>query len=349
MKPDGKFVFRIVSFIVMLVILAACIVISSGFGAVRITPDDVISLVFTGKARGEHGDTSSQTMSAIFFNIRLPRIILGCLVGMTLAVGGVVYQALFRNPLADPYLIGVSSGASFGATLAICLSWTFSWSGFNAVSVSSFCGGLTAVFAIYAVSRVGKTVPVTLLVLSGVAIGSLLSAGTTFLMFTAQNAYQTIHALGWLFGSFANAQWSDITGILPYLVTAFAVIGFYSYRLNVLELDDQQAHGLGVNVERTRLILIIMTTLAVAAAVSVSGVIGFVGLIVPHAVRLVWGSDHRFLLPMSGLAGAVTVVISDSVARSLFAPRELPLGVITAFLGAPFFIYLLRKQKKDLI
>jgi iron complex transport system permease protein len=340
---------RIVSLLFALIVLSACIILSCGFGAVHIPPRGVINLLY-GKITGSLSTIDyPPAWELILFDIRLPRVILGCLVGCTLAVAGVVFQALFRNPLADPYLIGVSSGASFGATIAIYFVFRFSWWGFNAVSVTAFCGALLTMFAIYGLSRTGKRTPVTVLILAGVACGSLLSAATTFLLFTAQNTHQTIQALGWLFGDLSLAKWSEVTGILPYLAAGFAVIGFFSYRLNVLQLDEQQAKALGIHVERTKFILLVMTTLPAAAAVSVSGVIGFVGLIVPHIVRLIWGPDHRFLLPMSGIMGAVIIILSDSLARTIFAPRELPLGIITALLGAPFFLYLLRKQKKDIM
>lgn len=290
-----------------------------------------------------------ESWNVILFNIRLPRVLLGSLVGMTLAVAGAVFQALFRNPLADPYLIGVSSGASFGATIAIYFVWQFSWGGFNAISIAAFVGALLTMFTIYGLSRVGKRTPVTILILAGVALGSLLTAGTTFLMFTARDAYQTIHTLGWLFGSLSTARWSEITGILPYLVAGFIFLGIFSHRLNVLQLDEHQAQALGINVEQTKLLIIFVTTLATAAAVAVSGIIGFVGLVVPHIVRLIWGPDHRYLLPMSGLVGAAGLILADSLARTIFAPRELPIGIVTALIGAPFFLYLLRKQKRDVM
>jgi iron complex transport system permease protein len=340
---------KIISLLIIFFVLLFCLLLASGFGAVHIPPFKVCALLLRKITGGEIPPDYPKSWEVILFSIRLPRVVLGALVGMTLAIAGGVFQALFRNPLADPYLIGVSSGASFGATIAIYFVWRFSWGGFNAVSLAAFAGALLTMFTIYGLSRVGKRTPVTILILAGVALGSLLTAGTTFLMFTAQDAYQTIHALGWLFGSLASARWSEVTGILPYLLTGFVFIGIFSHRLNVLQLDDHQAQTLGVNVERTKLILISVTTFATAAAVSVSGIIGFVGLIVPHVVRLLWGPDHRYLLPMSGLIGAAGLILADSLARTMFAPRELPIGIVTALIGAPFFLYLLRKQKRDVM
>ncbi len=351
MNPKGVLIIRILSFSAGLLVLGIVIVLSSGLGAVSISPLGIVSLV-TGIQFGQDGKETADdpsSMASIFFDIHLPRVVLGCLVGMALGVAGGVFQALFRNPLADPYLIGVSPGASLGATIAIYFVWRFSWGGFDAVSMAAFAGALLSVFAIYALARIGKRTPVTVLVLAGVALGSLLSAGTTFLIFTAQNAYQSMETLGWLFGSLANKTWGEVTAVLPYLAAGFVVIGVFAHRLNVLQLDEQEAKSLGINVERTKLVLIVMTSLVAASAVSVSGIVGFVGLVAPHIVRIIWGQDHRFLLPMSGLVGAIMLVLADTVSRTIFAPRELPLGIVTALIGAPFFLYLLRKQKKDVM
>ena len=349
MKNRGGILCKVLSLVGVFIILICCIIFSAGVGAVYIPASDVFNLISLQLTGSDIPAQYPESWGIILFSIRLPRIILGTLVGMTLAVAGGVFQALFRNPLADPYLIGVSSGASFGATIAIYFIWQFSWGGFNAVSISAFCGALITMIAIYGISRVGKSTPVTILILAGVALGSLLTAGTTFLMFTAYDAYQTINTLEWLFGSLATASWNEVTGILPYLGSGFIMLGFFSHHLNVLQLDDHQAQALGIHVERTKLILLFVTTLATAAAVSVSGIIGFVGLIVPHIVRLIWGPDHRFLLPMSGLIGAIVLILADSLARIVFAPRELPIGIVTALIGAPFFLYLLRRQKRDVM
>ncbi len=288
------------------------------------------------------------TWGTIIFQIRIPRVVLGGIVGMTLAVAGAVYQAIFRNPLADPYLLGVSSGASFGASVAIYFVWRFSWGGLNAVSLAAFVGALMATVTIYSLARVGGKAPVTTLILAGVAVGALLSSATTFFMFSVRGPFSTINFLGWLMGSLALADWAKIRTVIPYIAVAFGVMVYYSHILNVLQLDEDQAAALGVEVERVKLPLIAAASLATAAAVSVSGVIGFVGLVIPHMVRILWGSDYRFLLPMSGLLGGICLILADGFIRLLFAPRELPIGVVTAFLGAPFFLYLLRRYKKEI-
>ncbi|MBC7227560.1 MAG: iron ABC transporter permease [Thermoflexales bacterium] len=317
------------------------------WGAVSIPPGAVLRIV--GQRLGFAAGAADwpPAWGTILLEIRIPRVVLAGLVGMTLAVAGAVYQALFRNPLAEPYLIGVSSGASFGATLAIVFIWRFGWGGWNGVSLAAFVGALAATGAIYSLARVGGRTPVTTLILAGVAVNALLSAATVFLMFSMQDAFRAMHVLGWLMGSLALADWEKVRTVLPYVLAGLALISWHAHTLNVLQLDEEQAQSLGVAVERTKGLLIVAVSLATAAAVSVSGAVGFVGLIVPHIVRLLWGPDHRFLLPMSGLVGAICLILADSAARTLFSPRELPLGVVTAVAGAPFFLYLLRRQKRE--
>ena len=338
---------RLLSLALGLALLGFVMAAGAAWGSVKIPIAAVLDMSAARVLGGEPSAAWPQSWQTILFQIRIPRVVLGALVGMTLAVAGAVYQALFRNPLADPYLIGVSSGASFGATVAIYFVWRFAWGGLNAISIAAFAGALLTTFVIYGLARVGGRAPVTTLILAGVALGSLLSAGTTFLMFTARNAFQTVHVLGWLMGSLALADWGRVRAILPYLALGHLIVAWHAHTLNVLQLDEDQAQSLGVPVERLKALLILAVSLSTAAAVSVSGVIGFLGLVIPHIVRMVWGPDYRFLLPMSAVLGAVSLILADGLARTLFAPRELPLGVVTALVGAPFFIYLLRRHKKE--
>lgn len=338
---------RIIFLFGALGLLVAVGMLGMAWGAVSIPPLTVVRILGERiRGAGGSGDWPA-AWETILLQIRLPRVILGSLVGMTLAVAGAVYQALFRNPLAEPYLIGVSSGASFGATLAIVLVWRFGMGGWNGVSLAAFVGALLATMAIYTLARVGGRTPITTLILAGVALNALLSAATVFLMFSMQDAFRAMHVLGWLMGSLALADWEKVRVVLPYVLMGLAVISWHAHTLNVLQLDEEQAQSLGVAVEQTKGVLIVAVTLSTAAAVSVSGTVGFVGLIIPHIVRLLWGPDHRFLLPMSGLVGAICLILADGAARTLFAPRELPLGVVTAAVGAPFFLYLLRRQKRE--
>jgi len=282
----------------------------------------------------------------IFFQVRLPRVFLAAMVGAALSLAGATYQGLFHNPLADPYLIGVSSGAGLGATLAIYLGARLSWAGLGAVPLFAFAGALLATAVIYGLAQVGGRTPVTTLLLAGVAVAALLSALTTAIWMAATTTFQHMTVISWLMGTLSLSNWAHVRALAPYLLVGGVVITLGARALNLLQLDEEQAHLLGLNVERTKLVLVAATALLTAAAVAVSGVIGFVGLIVPHAVRLAWGPDHRFLLPMSALVGGSFMIAADGLARTIFAPSELPVGVITAICGVPFFLYLLRKKKQ---
>ena len=289
-------------------------------------------------------DWSSATETIILW-IRLPRVILAGLVGAALATAGATYQGLFRNPLADPYLIGTAQGAALGAVIGFLLpgNWQIA-TGFTIIPLLAFIGALASTTIVYSVARTGKVLPVTTLILAGVALGALLSSIVSYLIISSG---EKIHGIMfWLMGNFSLTQWSEVQIILPYVAAGIAVILIYARRLNVMQLDEEQAQQLGINVERYKLIFLAAATLITAAAVSFVGIIGFVGIIIPHAVRLIWGADYRFLLPLSVLTGAVFLIIADLIARIALAPTEIPIGVITALCGAPFFLYLLRRRKK---
>ena len=278
----------------------------------------------------------------IVADIRLPRVILASLVGAALAVAGATYQGLFRNPLADPYLIGVAQGAALGATIGFLLPWKIT--GLEIIPIFAFCGALLAVAIVYSIARVGKTLPITTLILAGVAVGAFLASITLYLMIASGDRLHGI--ISWLLGRFSLSDWGQITAVAPYIIIGVSFIWLYARPLNIMQLDEEQAQQLGIDVERTKLVLLAAATLITAAAVSFCGIIGFVGIIVPHAIRLLWGPDHRFLLPLSTFAGAILLVLADTAARTILAPTEIPVGVITAFLGAPFFLYLLRQKKR---
>ena len=284
----------------------------------------------------------SSTTDMIVTGIRLPRIILAGMAGAALGVAGATYQGLFRNPLADPYLIGVAQGAALGAVTGFLLPWTFL--GGYLIPVLAFLGALVSVSAVYLIARVGKAIPVTTLILAGVAIGSFLISLTSYITIISADKMPGI--LSWLMGKFSMANWEQVGLIAPFLVVGLAVIFIFARPLNVMQLDEEKAEQLGINVERTKLILMAASTLITAAAVCFVGTIGFVGIIIPHAVRLIWGPDHRTLLPLAALSGAILLILADTASRTLFPPTEIPVGVITAFLGAPFFLFLLRRKKK---
>lgn len=280
---------------------------------------------------------------SIIWQVRLPRVLLAGVVGGTLAMCGATYQGVFRNPLAEPYLIGVATGAALGSTIVLVSDVPSSWHGFSVLPLAAFAGAISSVLVVYAVARVGNTVPTTTLILAGVAVASLTTAMTSYLML--QNTTNTIAVFAVILGGFNTATWAKMVWALPYVIPATLVILAHGRVLNVLNLDEIQARALGVDVDRTKLLLLGVSSLAAAAAVSVSGTIGFVGLIVPHAIRLVWGPDNRHLLPLSIILGAAFLIGADLLARTLDQPAEIPVGIITAVCGVPFFLFLLRRAK----
>lgn len=292
------------------------------------------------------GDEVTRPANAetILLEIRLPRIVLAGLVGSALAIAGATYQALFRNPLADPYLLGIASGAGFGAVLAFVLPMPFGLSRTGGVQAMAFLVALATVAAVYTLARVGGSVPTTTLLLAGVAIGAAASAATAYLMYVRGDQLLVIYA--WLLGGFNVAGWQEVRVVAPLAVVSAVVMGLGGRTMNVLQFGEEQAATLGVRVEHVKLILVVAATLATAAAVSAGGLIGFVGLVVPHVTRLLFGADYRRLLPTAALLGAAFLIAADTGARSLPGPSEVPVGVVTAAVGAPFFLILLRHQKR---
>ena len=313
------------------------------WGTVHIAPQTTFAILLDHLPFISTGDHSA-TADAIIWHIRAPRVVLAGLVGATLAFSGAAYQGVFRNPLAEPYLIGVAAGASVGATLII-ISPLFIVAGiFSPLPPAAFAGALIAVVLAYGLARTGGGVPTTSLILSGVAVSSIGTSLVTYLMLTYSE--RTIEILNWVLGGFNTATWTDAGIAAPYAIIAAAVILPYARLLNVLQLDEDQARQLGVRVERVKLIVLGMASLATAAAVAVSGLIGFVGLIVPHAVRMVWGPDYRRLLPLSAFFGASFLILADVAARSIDPGREVPIGIVTAAVGAPFFLFLMRRHAR---
>ncbi|SFF71511.1 iron complex transport system permease protein [Planifilum fulgidum] len=286
------------------------------------------------------GDPASE---AIVMEIRFPRTLLAALVGASLAVAGAVYQAILRNPLADPYILGVSSGASLGAVLAILTGWGASWFGHWTLPVYAFVFACIALLFVLRLARAGSRTDTKTIVLSGVVVQAFFGALLTFAISLSHEQLQRIQF--WLMGGgFSLRGWDHVEAIVPFFAVGLLVIGWHSRELNLFFLGERHAAHLGVSVGRMRVLLLVTASLVAGAAVSVSGTIGFVGLVVPHVMRMLFGPDHRLLLPVSALAGAMFLVGSDMLARVLLAPRELPVGVITAFVGAPFFGWLLRKS-----
>ena len=285
-----------------------------------------------------------RSWSAIVWEVRLPRVLLAGLVGATLAYAGATYQGIFRNPLAEPYLLGVAAGAGLGATIVLVSPLAYTFGPLSPVPAAAFVGAIAAVTATYLLARVGPVVPITTLILAGVAVGSIATAAISYLMLT--NDDRALPVLSWLLGGFNTASWQRVWLLLPYAALGGLILLPFGRTLNVLQLNEEQARQLGVNVEAVKLTLLVVASLATAAAVAVSGIIGFVGLVVPHVTRLLWGPDHRRLLPLSAVLGACFLILADLVARTAAPPHEIPVGIITAFAGAPFFLYLLRRQRR---
>lgn len=324
-------------------ITLATVVIAIGWGTVRIPPSTVLAILLDHLPFIDTGEHNA-TYDAIVWQIRAPRVILAGLVGATLAFCGAAYQGIFRNPLAEPYLLGVAAGASVGATLII-ISPLFVTAGLlSPLPPAAFVGALIAVGLAYFLARTGPVVPTTSLILAGVAVSSVCTAVVTYLMLEFNT--RTLAILNWILGGFNTTTWTDVGIALPYMIIAGAIILPYARILNVMQLDEEQARHLGVDVERVKLVILALASLATAAAVAVSGLIGFVGLIVPHAVRLIAGPDYRRLLPLSALYGASFLIVADMIARTVDPTYEVPIGVITAVVGAPFFLILLRAHNR---
>ena len=287
----------------------------------------------------------SDAHAAIVEQIRLPRVALGLLVGATLSVSGATYQGAFRNPLADPYLLGIAAGAGLGATIAITSNLGDGAGVLDAVPLAAFAGALISVTVSYVAGHLGGRSTASL-ILAGIAVASFLTACQTYVLQANSDAFRQIFA--WILGRIATSGWSEPALMLPYFAVTVAVVLRYRRALDVLAVGDEEAAALGLDPRRIRLVVVLAASLGAAAAVSVSGLIGFVGIIVPHTVRLAFGSSNRLVLPLSILFGGAFMVLADLAARTALAPAELPIGVVTAFLGAPFFVLVLRTSRREI-
>jgi len=342
---EGERRYRSLIMSVLPILLVLVLVLAMGLGAVALPARQIAAaLLEPVPCLGSWiDDGPGEINSVIIWQIRLPRVLLGALVGSALAVAGTTFQGLFKNPMADPFVIGVSSGAALGATVAMLMGLHFPALGVGMVPLMAFSGALGTMFLVYNLARVGHKVPVLPLLVSGIAVSSFLSALVSLLVyFSDEKIHQVVF---WLMGGFSGASWGYVRLSLPYMVAGTAVVLLFTRELNVLLSGEEKAAQLGVDVERTKKILLAAGSLLTASAVATSGLIGFVGLIVPHLARLVLGPDHRWLLPAAAMSGAIFLVGADGLARTIVAPTELPVGVITALCGGPFFLYLLRRRK----
>ena len=326
--------------------LLAAALASAAVGAVAIPPGVVARMLLDRLPLFKIQNDWPAAFATILYEIRLPNLALTALTGMALGGSGAAFQALFRNPLADPYVIGIASGAGLGAVLAMALRWPSNLLGMATVPAAGFVGALITVGVVYRLASVGKTTPVTTLILAGVAVSSFATAVTTLILLLSTSELH--RAVTWMVGGFSLGGWEPVLASLPYLAIALGVLVLLGRPLDVLQFGDEQASQLGLDVDRLKLVVVITASLAAATAVAFSGIIAFVGLVVPHLTRLLWGPSYRRLVPLAALGGASFLLVADIVARSAMPPRELPVGVVTSVIGAPFFLYLLARAKGQL-
>ncbi|MCP4361023.1 MAG: iron chelate uptake ABC transporter family permease subunit [Chloroflexi bacterium] len=338
-------------YLLNITLLALAFLLSVGIGSVFIPPMTVLR-IFAAQATSVLSGIEvvvpfivdwPQAYQIILFSVRLPHTILVALTGAALAGSGAAYQGLFRNPLADPFLIGVASGAGLGAVLALSRNWPDTWFGFYAVPLAAFLGAIVTVIIVYNLAKTQQAVQTTTLILAGVAVSSFATALTSLLMLRSDAELR--RALGWLLGGSILGGWTPVWAVLPYITLGLITLMTMGHALNVLQFGDEQAQQMGLSVERTKRLLIVAASLTTAAAVAFSGIIGFIGLIVPHLVRMIWGPDYRRLVPLSIIGGSTALLLADLLARSLLAPQILPVGIVTALAGAPFFLWILYRSK----
>jgi iron complex transport system permease protein len=325
-------------------VLAGAALLAVLVGPVRLAPGAVLAELAGRLPLVDTDSGLTAPEAAILWQLRLPRVVLGGLVGAMLAVAGAAYQGVFRNPLADPYLLGAAAGAGLGATLAIAYGPDTSAWPVDLLPVAAFAGAVTGVVAAYALGRSGGARTTATLILSGVAVAAFLTAIQTYVQQQESETLREVY--GWILGRLTTAGWREVALVAPYALVSTVAILLHGRLLDVLAVGDDEAASLGVRAARVRLVVVAAATLATAAAVAVSGLIGFVGIIVPHTIRLVAGTGYRVLLPLSLVAGAAFLVLADLAARSLIAPAELPIGVVTALVGAPFFALVLRTTRR---
>jgi iron complex transport system permease protein len=333
-----------------LVAIGVVVLLGSGLlgiliGPIGLSPAGILRELVDGLPLANVSSGFSEQEAAILWQLRMPRVVLGGLVGAMLAISGAAYQGVFRNPLADPFLLGVAAGAGLGATLAVAyLPSGTDWP-INPLPMAAFAGALIGVAATYLLGRSGeRTRGTATLILAGVAVASFMTAAQTFVQQRNADTIRQVYA--WIFGTLGTAGWREVVLILPYVIVSGAALWLHRRLLDVMSVGDEEASSLGVKAARVRLIVVVAATLGTAAAVAVSGLIGFVGIIVPHTVRMLLGGSYRVVLPLSVVLGAAFLMLADLLARTVISPSEIPIGVITAFFGAPFFLIVLRSSRR---
>lgn len=339
---------RYLFILILLLIISA--VFSSSIGSANLTGSDSLKIILS-RIPLLNGMVDISGLKEVYikivWEIRLPRIILAGFTGCGLSVVGATFQGLFRNPLADPHILGVSSGAAMGATVAMLSGIGLNFLGFGVIGIFAFIGALIAVFLVYQIACVGNKLPVVNILLTGTAISTMLSALISLLMTFNQEQIDKVYL--WTLGSFSASTWPKVSYLTIFVVTCTSIILLFSRELDVMTTGNETAESLGINTTKVKKILIVTASLLVAACVSVSGIIGFVGLVIPHCIRLISGPKHQWLLPLSCLGGAIFMILCDTLARTIAPPSEIPVGVITALLGTPYFIALLQNHKRKLV
>ena len=331
--------------VLMSISLLLVIIMATGTGALSIKPLQVVAILLE-KLGLRIPVAYDDNMPAILWMIRLPRVILAVLIGAGLAVAGAALQGLFRNPLADPTLIGVSAGASFTAVLMILLQASVPLlRNMYLMNLATFAGAFVTALIVFRISRTAGQAVMTTMLLAGVAINALCNAMTGFLTYNA-NEEQLRSITFWTLGSLGGASWQTVSGVLPFILIPVLLLPRTAQALNVFALGEREAMHSGVKTAALKTQLIIYATMAVAAGVAVAGIIGFVGLVVPHIIRQIAGPDHRIVVPCSALTGAILLTLADLISRTVAAPAEVPVGIVTALVGTPVFIWLIIKQKK---
>lgn len=333
--------------VVLLVLLLGAIAVGVAYGSVRIPPARAARILIA-HLTGAAGSAAETPQETILLTLRLPRVLAAALVGAALATAGALFQGLLRNPLADPYVVGTSGGAALGAVVGMLVGTRVSVLGFGIVPLAAFGGALAAMALVVQLAGVGGRLPVVAVLLAGFAVSTLMGYTVSLLLFLSDRLQvQLPRIYGWLLGGIAVTGWSQLQVVGPLIGLAVLAAFGLAHALNAFSLGEEGAARLGIAVERDKRRILTAGALLTAAAVSVSGLIGFVGLIVPHVIRLICGPDHRVLLPAAALGGASFLVLADLLARGIAPPAELPVGIVTAFLGGPFFLWLLRRSRRD--
>jgi iron complex transport system permease protein len=334
--------------VVLALVLLASILLGAAFGAVALAPDVLLRMTLHHMAGVPFPVTWRPQDEAIFFDIRLPRVGGAALAGAALAGAGVMFQGLLRNPLADPYVLGVSGGAALGAVAGFLLTLGWRFLGFGPIPLLAFAGALAAMLGVYSLARVGGRAPLVNLLLAGFALSAILGYAVSFLLILNDRLQLNLpRVYGWLLGGVSVTQWSQLAVISPLIALALVGGWLLGHSLDAMGLGEEAAQHLGVPVERDKRLVILLGSLLTGSAVAIGGLIGFVGLFAPHVTRLIVGPSHRRLLPASVLVGAAFLTLADLLARSLLPPLEIPVGILTAFVGGPFFLWLLRRERRE--